>query len=276
MKRVRQGASAAKRSKRSLRLGVAVDRDEQPVRPEALGDEPRVPAGAERRVDGRLARLRVQQLEQLIGEYGYVLGRHRARSSLPSEGRRYLAHRVVELVHSARIQAARSQISMHRPAPASVTSLEMLACSIRLAAGARVRRESSSVAEGVRVEVALQIAALWTTGGAKPRERLLAEVRVAARAPISRHTGSIPFASTTPAGLQLIAEMGRNREPVLRVEAVLVGALEVHLVRPAARARSGCGPGWRSGRSPSTPARVARKRNPLQPTMQHIRDKNSH
>ena len=51
-----------------LRERVAVDADQQPGRPEAPGDEPRVAGGAERAVDGDLARLRIERLDQLAGE----------------------------------------------------------------------------------------------------------------------------------------------------------------------------------------------------------------
>ena len=47
---------------------VAVDRDQRPGGAEPLGDQPRVAAAAERAVDGDLARLRVQRLDQLAGE----------------------------------------------------------------------------------------------------------------------------------------------------------------------------------------------------------------
>ena len=40
----------------------------RPGRPEPLGDEPRVAGAAERAVDGDLARLRVERLDQLAGE----------------------------------------------------------------------------------------------------------------------------------------------------------------------------------------------------------------
>ena len=68
MKRVSHATSAA--SSANARLGgrVAVDRDQRPGRAEALGDQPRVTAAAERAVDGDLARLRVQRLDQLAGE----------------------------------------------------------------------------------------------------------------------------------------------------------------------------------------------------------------
>jgi 16S rRNA (cytosine1402-N4)-methyltransferase len=48
---------------------VAVDGDQRARGAEALGDQPGVPAGAERAVHGDLARLWVEQLDQLAGEH---------------------------------------------------------------------------------------------------------------------------------------------------------------------------------------------------------------
>src|SRR3954451_9555480 len=55
---------------------VAVDAHEQPGGAETLGDEAAVAAGADRAVDGALARLRVQRLDQLPGEDGDVRAWH--------------------------------------------------------------------------------------------------------------------------------------------------------------------------------------------------------
>ena len=55
---------------------VAVDADEQPGGAEALGDEAAVTARPDRAVDGDLARLRVQRLDQLPGEDGDVRAWH--------------------------------------------------------------------------------------------------------------------------------------------------------------------------------------------------------
>ncbi len=59
-----------------LSLGVAVDRDECPFRPKALGDHARMSSPAKGAVDRQLAGLGVEQLEQLLGEHGDVRGGH--------------------------------------------------------------------------------------------------------------------------------------------------------------------------------------------------------
>ncbi len=71
------GALDVLRELREALLGerVAVDRDQRARRPESLGHEPRVPAVAERAVDRRLARLGVEQLEQLVGQHRHVAAR---------------------------------------------------------------------------------------------------------------------------------------------------------------------------------------------------------
>ena len=51
------------------RVGVAVDRDQRAFGAEALGDQLRVAAAAERAVDRGLARARVEQVDQLAGEH---------------------------------------------------------------------------------------------------------------------------------------------------------------------------------------------------------------
>ena len=94
---------------------IAISR---PVGAESLGDEARVPAGAERRVDRRLAGLRVEQLEQLRGEDGDVLGGHRhGHHRCP----RRSVRSGIEVSSAAlfAVQASRSQISRHSPAPAT-------------------------------------------------------------------------------------------------------------------------------------------------------------
>ena len=47
---------------------IAVDRDQRPARPDPVGDEPRVAPSAERAVHRHLARLRIEELDQLAGE----------------------------------------------------------------------------------------------------------------------------------------------------------------------------------------------------------------
>ena len=63
MKRVRQGDLGGELGEGLLGERVAVDGDEQPGGAEALGDQPRVTARAERAVDGDLARLGVERLD---------------------------------------------------------------------------------------------------------------------------------------------------------------------------------------------------------------------
>ena len=66
-----------------VRLGdrVAVDGDQRARRADALGDQAGVAAGAEGAVDGDLARLRIQRLDQLAGEDRDVGGGHVIRDS---------------------------------------------------------------------------------------------------------------------------------------------------------------------------------------------------
>ena len=68
MKRVSHATLGGERGEGGLGGRVAVDRDQRSGRAETLGDEPRVAGAAERAVDGGLARLRVQRLDQLTGE----------------------------------------------------------------------------------------------------------------------------------------------------------------------------------------------------------------
>ena len=76
MKRVRHATSAASSANALLGERVAVDADQQAGRAEAVGDQARVAAGAERAVDGDLARLRVERLDQLAGQDRDVRARH--------------------------------------------------------------------------------------------------------------------------------------------------------------------------------------------------------
>ena len=63
---------------REMLLGrrVAIDADQRPAGPEALGDEPRVTRAADRAVDRGLARTRVERLDQLARENRDVGGGH--------------------------------------------------------------------------------------------------------------------------------------------------------------------------------------------------------
>ena len=55
---------------------VAVDRDQRAGGTDPVGDQPGVAGGAERAVDGDLARLRVERLDELAGEDGDVRAGH--------------------------------------------------------------------------------------------------------------------------------------------------------------------------------------------------------
>ena len=81
--RQRLGVSGVDEPKRAFDVGrerleallcrrVAIDRDDRAAGADALGDESRVPAVAEGAVDHRLARLWVEQRQQLVGQYGNV------------------------------------------------------------------------------------------------------------------------------------------------------------------------------------------------------------
>ena len=79
MKRVWQGASAAKRSKRASAAGSRSIADQRPLGAERSAIAARVAAGAEGAVDRGLPRLGGQQRDQLGGEDGLVFGRHQLR-----------------------------------------------------------------------------------------------------------------------------------------------------------------------------------------------------
>ena len=83
----RAGGLAGERREALLGERVAVDRDERPGGAEPLGEQPGVPAVAERAVDRRLPGLRVEQLEQLAGEHGRVRPAARAGTRAPSGSR---------------------------------------------------------------------------------------------------------------------------------------------------------------------------------------------
>ena len=68
-----------------VRLGVAIDRDQQTAGPEALGHQPRMAARAECGVDRGLTGLGVERREQLGGENRHVLdGVHDTHPAHPS------------------------------------------------------------------------------------------------------------------------------------------------------------------------------------------------
>ena len=76
MKRVRHATSAASAAKRSSAAGSRSMAMSSPPGPEAVGDQARVAAAAERAVDGDLARLRVEEVDELAGEDRDVGGGH--------------------------------------------------------------------------------------------------------------------------------------------------------------------------------------------------------
>ena len=55
---------------------VPVDPDQRSRRAEPVGDQPRVAPAADRAVDRDLARLWIEQLDQLAGKHGDVRGGH--------------------------------------------------------------------------------------------------------------------------------------------------------------------------------------------------------
>src|SRR6202012_6300981 len=69
-----------------LRGRLAAAPYQRPARPEPLGDQPRVAARAEGAVDGGLARLGSEQVDQLGGEDGIVFAGHELERRRP--GRR--------------------------------------------------------------------------------------------------------------------------------------------------------------------------------------------
>ena len=121
---------------------VAVDRDQLALAAQPSDEQLGVPAGAERAVDDRLARPRVERGEHLVGENGDVisLGWQDARQHLP----RSLRH-----VRCSR-QAARSQISRWSNTPAIVTS-RLIPNSSSSLAGITMRPALSSSATGAPV-----------------------------------------------------------------------------------------------------------------------------
>ena len=142
MKRVRHDTSPASASKRSRAPGSRSIAISRPSGPEPLGDEARVTAGAERAVDGDVARLGIGQLQQLGGEDGNVLGRHREHLRLP-EGFGEVAARRSRAASLSVVQASRSQISSHLRAPVTTTSLRRPAHSMSFG-GIMMRPAASS------------------------------------------------------------------------------------------------------------------------------------
>ena len=82
----RAGRLARERGESLLGDGVAVDRHERPGGAELLGDQPRVPAVAERAVDHRLSGLDPEELEQLAREHGRVRAAGGARGDAAGVG----------------------------------------------------------------------------------------------------------------------------------------------------------------------------------------------
>ena len=72
MKRVAQGTSAASSAKRSSATGSRSMPISVPDGPKAVGDEAGVPAAADGAVDGRLARVRREQVDQLARQHRHV------------------------------------------------------------------------------------------------------------------------------------------------------------------------------------------------------------
>ena len=76
MKRVSHATSCGEVGEALLGDRVAVERDQRPGGAEALGEQARVAAAAERAVDDDVARARVRELEDLVRQDGDVLGGH--------------------------------------------------------------------------------------------------------------------------------------------------------------------------------------------------------
>ena len=76
MKRVRQADVGGQLGEALLGRGVAIDGDELAAGAQALGHQARVAAAAERAVDRDLARLRVEEVDQLAGQDRDVRGGH--------------------------------------------------------------------------------------------------------------------------------------------------------------------------------------------------------
>src|SRR4051794_17184511 len=122
--------------------------------------------------------------------------------------------------------------------------------------------------DGVPVQVALEVARLRAQR-VQSRERLLGDPVVVRRRPDLQ--AALEALDQRDAAGQLGPGLGRHREPVLRVQRVVVVPLEGQgaWVRRTSWWKS-VDPGWLGGRSPATPDRlVAWSCTPRPPTLQH-------
>ena len=229
-------------------------------RPSRVRDQARVTAGAERAVDRQRARRRVERADQLAGKNGDV------RAAVPCQGQvSPLPALAVAPGQSARdlgglrcpapagawSSCSRSQTSIRLRLPISVTSL---------ARGRRARSATAAASRGPRRRAGPRMRphGAGAAGRARPRPAGR-DGRAAARC-VATHAftgqidtqGSSSLARTSPSARRA-PELGRDREPVLRIQRVLelpqkCQARKLSLLRIRDL-------GWRGGRNPAIPVR---------------------
>ena len=197
-----------------LRARVAVDRDELALAGEILGEERRVTAGAERRVDDGLARLHAQELAHLVGEDGDVVS-VRGRQDV----RQHLRRSPFDCAQALGPRAGVPELEVVVGARDDDVALE-----IRVA-GEDGRDEDPALLVDVRLgrpreEEALELARA-------PRERVeRGDPGLDGHDPrLPRVDGddSVETARENDALAELVAKASRQREPALLVDRVLVG-----------------------------------------------------
>src|SRR4051794_33303727 len=142
--------------------GVAVDRDERPRRPEPLGDEPGVAAGAEGAVHDDVPRPRACEVDELAGQDGDVQHGHVKQcghSAAPSPAAMSTTFEVTSALYAAHF--SRSQSSSDGPVPTSETSRSSPAYSMRKRGTMTRPAPSSSVA----IAFELKCPCSWRTAG---------------------------------------------------------------------------------------------------------------
>ena len=233
---------------------VAVDRDQRPGRADALGGEPGVAAAAEGAVDHHLAGLRVGERDQLRGEDWEVLGRHVGQCG-------HRAQPDAAASSSARALGLVGELVGVRGPALGVPDLDVVADADHLARAAQVGVVDQVLGEP---HAAGRVERLVGGGGVEApvhHPALLAEpVEVGEKAlrPVFITLRRVELDAGVEAGDEndpvgeRPAPAGRDREPVLGVEVVVVLTAKGHLLGTMERGRSG--PEWRGGRNLTTPA----------------------
>ena len=261
MKRVAHG-DLARRTRRSAPrpAGRGRCRSARRVDAEPVGHQPRVAARAERAVDGERARGRVERFDQLARQDGDVRACHVEQEVSPAD---------CHLPPPARRSKPLGDLAPARRAPAAYAT--MLAAPdldrVVVADQRHLLVEAGVLDQGLRkhdapgrVELGVEGARVESgaEGRARPRRTgrgCRGSARCAEASPLIGQIetqGSSALARMTPSE-RAPAELGRDREPVLRVQRVLElpqkrQARKLSLLRVRDL-------GWRGGRNPAIPVR---------------------